>query len=421
MKLIKIFFTLSTVLIIFFNVTILSQAIDNIISINFDSEQTATMVGEDGIIKRTVNGGTNWIVQSSNITNVLNSIDIINYVDQNADTVNLELVACENGVILKSTDHGSVWNIILSGITENLYDIVICSPNMIFVCGNNGTLLKSIDLGETWEPVSLGTSNALNHLTYLNSSAAKQINAVAVGNNGTCFATINMQSWFPVTLPTTDDIISITSYDNVLVCGTDNGITLKSTNRGTNWVTSSSGITTNIYDLVFISPTVVIGASENGVMLRSINAGNSWLIVNTPLKNDIYALDFGSGTFGIAVGGETEIYTTNSGKTWVQLLSIASANITQKEPVKLNQNYPNPFNPSTVINYTINDNSNISIKIYDLTGREVRTLENSFRNAGTYSVIFNAENLSSGTYFYVLRVNNGSKVTTKTMRMILTK
>jgi subtilisin-like proprotein convertase family protein len=70
-------------------------------------------------------------------------------------------------------------------------------------------------------------------------------------------------------------------------------------------------------------------------------------------------------------------------------------------PVKyeLSQNYPNPFNSSTRINYSIPKNSNVELKIYDMLGREVRTLVNEHQNAGNYVVMFNAGELASGMYF----------------------
>ena len=112
--------------------------------------------------------------------------------------------------------------------------------------------------------------------------------------------------------------------------------------------------------------------------------------------------------------------------------SLVSTNLIEPIPnnFSLSQNYPNPFNPTTTIEYTIssstvilsgaknpgdfssqssktngapqNDNSNVSLKIYDVLGREVHTLVNQPQNPGKYSVQFNAENLASGIYFYQL-------------------
>ncbi len=68
----------------------------------------------------------------------------------------------------------------------------------------------------------------------------------------------------------------------------------------------------------------------------------------------------------------------------------------------LNQNYPNPFNPSTVISYQLPSNSRVSLKIYDILGREVATLVDGYQTAGVHQAQFNAQNLSSGVYLYRL-------------------
>jgi hypothetical protein len=70
---------------------------------------------------------------------------------------------------------------------------------------------------------------------------------------------------------------------------------------------------------------------------------------------------------------------------------------------ELNQNYPNPFNPSTVINYSLPVNSDVTLKVFDILGKEVATLVNGNQNAGNYSIEFNAERLTSGVYFYEIK------------------
>jgi hypothetical protein len=84
---------------------------------------------------------------------------------------------------------------------------------------------------------------------------------------------------------------------------------------------------------------------------------------------------------------------------------------------QLNQNYPNPFNPSTTIRYSIPERSKVTLKIYDITGRELLTLLNGEINAGNYEVTFNASKLSSGVYFYTLRSNTSAS----TKKMLLLK
>jgi hypothetical protein len=88
----------------------------------------------------------------------------------------------------------------------------------------------------------------------------------------------------------------------------------------------------------------------------------------------------------------------------------------------LSQNFPNPFNPSTMINYSIPNSSLVSIVIYDLLGREVKTLINTEQNAGNYQVLWNGDNnygskVSSGTYFYSIRSSDFHQV----RKMILLK
>ncbi len=83
----------------------------------------------------------------------------------------------------------------------------------------------------------------------------------------------------------------------------------------------------------------------------------------------------------------------------------------------LSQNYPNPFNPSTSINYEIPFDGRVSLKVFDMSGKEVATLVNEVKTAGYYTYNFNASNLSSGIYFYSLSANNF----TATKKMMLVK
>ena len=83
---------------------------------------------------------------------------------------------------------------------------------------------------------------------------------------------------------------------------------------------------------------------------------------------------------------------------------------------ELSQNYPNPFNPSTTINYQLANNSFVSLKIYDMSGKEVAALVNTMQTAGYYSVNFNALSLSSGMYFYTIKANDF--VSTKRMMLV---
>ena len=92
-------------------------------------------------------------------------------------------------------------------------------------------------------------------------------------------------------------------------------------------------------------------------------------------------------------------------------------NTTQPVEYTLMQNYPNPFNPSTTISYSLPKNGLVTLKVYDILGSEVAELVNEVKEAGNYSVTFNASELPSGIYFYTL--NSGNFMATK--KLILLK
>jgi len=100
-------------------------------------------------------------------------------------------------------------------------------------------------------------------------------------------------------------------------------------------------------------------------------------------------------------------------------ITTRTTNNNTEVPIKYNlsQNYPNPFNPVTKIDYSIPKNSLVTLKIYDLIGKEVETLVNKEMSPGNYSIDFNASKLSSGVYFYKLTSGNF----TQTRKMILVK
>lgn len=95
------------------------------------------------------------------------------------------------------------------------------------------------------------------------------------------------------------------------------------------------------------------------------------------------------------------------------------SNVQIGEPVRfeLFQNYPNPFNPTTVINYNLKNADYVTLKVYNSSGTEVKTIVDEFKNAGYYSVIFDGKDLASGIYYYKLISKNFISV----KKMILLK
>jgi hypothetical protein len=82
----------------------------------------------------------------------------------------------------------------------------------------------------------------------------------------------------------------------------------------------------------------------------------------------------------------------------------------------LSQNYPNPFNPSTTISYQLPVMNKVTLKVFDILGREIETLVNEEKTAGSYKINFNGSKLSSGVYFYQLRA--GSFIETKKLVLL---
>ena len=110
---------------------------------------------------------------------------------------------------------------------------------------------------------------------------------------------------------------------------------------------------------------------------------------------------------------------------YIDPVGIKSNNSGIPEQYKLYQNYPNPFNPTTTIKFDISkgfpigafENDKVVLKVYDILGREIKTLVNEKLTPGSYEVIFNGSNLTSGIYFYKLMIGNF----TDTKKMILIK
>ena len=77
---------------------------------------------------------------------------------------------------------------------------------------------------------------------------------------------------------------------------------------------------------------------------------------------------------------------------------------------ELSQNYPNPFNPGTTIRFSIPEAGNVKLNIFNSLGEEVANLVDEFREAGTYKINYDASGLSSGIYFYQLRINEFTSI-----------
>ncbi len=118
----------------------------------------------------------------------------------------------------------------------------------------------------------------------------------------------------------------------------------------------------------------------------------------------VYICAEGGGTASLLIDGrETPLSSTHASVVRDPKASVAlklSNSATAPAEFTLSQNYPNPFNPTTTIKFDLPSNTQVTLKLYDALGREVMTLINGFKPAGSHSVTIDGSNLASGVYFY---------------------
>ena len=142
---------------------------------------------------------------------------------------------------------------------------------------------------------------------------------------------------------------------------------------------------------------ILFGSTVYSQSVLTLDAGTSMGVLNgTDLCANII------NPTGLLYGGGTICGNL------VSVEPVASNEIPRE--VALTQNYPNPFNPMTNIGLRIAGFGFVSLKVFDLTGKEVAVLVNEELNAGVYNVDFDASNLSSGTYFYKMETAGFSEV-----------
>src|SRR5262249_5770128 len=137
---------------------------------------------------------------------------------------------------------------------------------------------------------------------------------------------------------------------------------------------------------------------------------------------DDYQLD---GTHPSDIGREKVAHmllnffmTDETTRPWfLELSTSAESEQPNPQSFNLSQNYPNPFNPTTAITYQLSAVSQVSLRVFDILGQEVATLVNEQKQPGTYSVAWDASDVSSGVYLYRLQTGNF----TETKKLVLLK
>jgi len=132
---------------------------------------------------------------------------------------------------------------------------------------------------------------------------------------------------------------------------------------------------------------------------------------------DLTKLSFSSGRFNVTKLYYYRVKYRDHNLKWSDWSNITSFNVTSNAMVGLEneivptvygleQNFPNPFNPITKIHYQLPKNNFVTLKIYDVLGNEIITLVNEIKAAGKYQSTFDANNLSSGIYFYKIQAGD---------------
>jgi ligand-binding sensor domain-containing protein len=264
------------------------------------------------------------------------------------------LAGNSNGV-WKSTNDGQTWAQLPGG--GNVYSLFVTSGGTILAGTFNAGINRSSDGGATW--TNSGTS---------------LFGAVTIGQfvqlpNGTIYvhtlgglfsSTDDGASWTAMSgTPVGVQYRTLVSAANVLLLGTQNGL-YKSTDEGAAWTFHNQGMLNTILDYLALAPDGRLYGAGGAGVYRTIDP----IVTSVGESSDHLPMAF-----------------------------------------RLDQNYPNPFNPSTKITFSIpvgTGHAPSVLKVYDLLGREVRTLVNDNLQPGSYEVNFNAEGLASGVYFYRL-------------------
>ena len=354
--------------------------------------------------------------------------------------------------IWRSTNNGQNWS--QTTLNNKTVWSFLISGNNIFAGTDNGIFI-SYDNGQSWSQM------ALNNETVL--SFAISGNNIFAGAYGVYLSTNNGQSWAQTSLNNIV-VLSLAINGNNIFAGTSDNSNpsgvWRSTNNGQNW-TQTSLNDKIISSLAISGNNIFAGTSDypnpNGIY-RSTNNGQTW--TQTVLNNQdirylsVYGNNILAGTY---YGGFW--LSTNNGLNWIQrnegltypfvrpLLIINNyifggtyghsvwrrplseiitgiKNISTEIPsvFSLEQNYPNPFNSMTNFKFSIPlwrgvGGRFITLKVFDISGKEVSTLVNEKLNPGTYEVRFESGNLPSGIYFYRMETEKF----TETKKLILLK
>jgi len=416
--------------LVFLNINLFSQqgwikqnsgVTNELTSVCFVDPNYGFVSGRNGTILKTTDGGNNWSFNQSNTIAWLYSILFLD--QQLGWAAGSEFqINKSTGVILKTTDGGVTWDVdTLDSLPNKIFFVnkntgwILCSNNEIYP-NYHGIIMKTSDGGESWIPQTEGPQTSyFDDLFFIDENEGYVVGHLNSNSTGIILKTsdsgVNWQT-YPYSFNYPLFSVCFTDLNNGWIAGAG-GILLQTTDGGINWNTLQIGREQNIYDIFFLNNEQGWTAGASGEILSTTDGGENWQHQDSEIELPLYSIIFADEYKGWAVGNYGIILHTISGG----ITTINDSSTSIPKHFLLNQNYPNPFNPTTTIKYQIPQAGFVSLKVYDMLGKEVAILVNEEKPVGSYEVEFNGSRIPSGIYFYQLQ--SGSFVETK--KLILVK
>jgi photosystem II stability/assembly factor-like uncharacterized protein len=317
------------------------------------------------------------------------------------DSNNVLYAGIGPGGMVYSNDNGVTWNP-TDFAQEDIHSILV-TPKKTILIGSVGKFFRSTNGGASWVSGMI-TPWTVSSLVY------NPVNTYVFAStrwDGVFISKDDGITWERVGLK--DHAIRnmvINSKGTLFAASEDSGVYC-STNNGNNWsrVFNYTSTSTKYLTSITVSTNdnLYFSTSMEGVY-RSTNNGLTWTQVNLGLAEDSYLYAVSIDPDGYLYTGAYQYGIYKS----IKATTVSVKNLTTIKPDKflLEQNFPNPFNSTTTIRYSLPADNHVEIKIYDMLGKEVTTLVNDRQIAGKYEIKFEADNLTSGVYFYSIRAGN---------------
>ncbi|MDP3830596.1 MAG: YCF48-related protein, partial [Ignavibacteriaceae bacterium] len=285
----------------------------NYFGINFVNKDTGWACGGSGAIIKTTNGGEDWLIAETPVTNLL--LKIHSY---NGQTV---IATGYDGLILRSTDGGKnfvqVTSGVASGVTGDLWGLQMLNDTLGWACGNRNSLIKTTDNGLTWQILlTPGYTSDYWCIDFLNESYG------FIAANGKVLKTTDGgNNWEIIQAGDTRSLYTIDAIDSlhIAAAGGPFGKNVYSSDGGFTWIQNANLIYENgVNSISFINADTGYAVGENWAIRKTENRGVTWW-ASAPVYSD-WGLNLLEGGVGFASGGALRVYKTSNGyDNWKKL------------------------------------------------------------------------------------------------------